>query len=131
MGSDAPGSSLRQVTAPDGRTAGEAEPSGDGRPGRRRMTPQGMSAGTTVSERTLGWECPDGSIYLLPELARREVERVLGPGGLNGISGRTLHEQLSELGMIAGHDPNRFTCRVREGGRLHNVLHLLPDALDG
>jgi hypothetical protein len=56
---------------------------------------------------------------------------VLGPGGLNLISNRTLHEQLSELGLIASHDPGRFTRRVREGGRLHSVLHLLPDALEG
>ncbi len=56
---------------------------------------------------------------------------MLGPGGLNGVASRTLHEQLSELGMIAGHDPNRFTRRVREAGRLHSVLHLLPDALEG
>ncbi len=94
------------------------------------MTPQGESAGP-LPERTLGWECPDGSIYLLPELARREVERVLGPGGLNGITSRTLHEQLFELGMIASHDRGRFTRRVREGGRLQNVLHLLPEALEG
>jgi hypothetical protein len=104
--------------------------SADGRPGRGRNTPQGSDAGSPP-ERTLGWECPDGSIYLLPELARREVERVLGPGGLNGVSSRTLHEQLSELGMIASRDPGRFTRRVREGGRLHNVLHLLPGALEG
>jgi hypothetical protein len=63
--------------------------------------------------------------------ARREVERVLGPGGLNGVSSRTLHEQLSELGMIASRDPGRLTRKIREGGRTHNVLHLLPDALEG
>ena len=63
--------------------------------------------------------------------ARRAIERVLGPGGLNGISGRTLHEQLSEHALIAGHDPGLRTRRVREGRRLHNVLHLLPDALEG
>jgi hypothetical protein len=42
-----------------------------------------------------------------------------------------LHEQVSELGLIAGHDPGRYTRSVREGGRLQNVLHLLPDALEG
>jgi hypothetical protein len=67
----------------------------------------------------------------LPELARREVERVLGPGGLNGVSSRTLHEQLSELGMIAGRDPGRYTCKTSEAGRTHNVLHLRPDVLEG
>ncbi len=94
------------------------------------MTPQGESAGP-LPERTLGWECPDGSIYLLPELARREVERVLGPGGLNGISSRTLHEQLFELGMIASRDRGRFTRKIWEAGRTHNVLHLQPEALEG
>jgi hypothetical protein len=94
------------------------------------MTPQGESAGGAIPERTLGWECPDGSIYLLPELARREVERVLGPGGLNGISSRTLHEQLAGLGMIASRDPGRTTRKVREGGRTYSVLHLLPEALE-
>jgi hypothetical protein len=55
---------------------------------------------------------------------------VLGPGGLNGISSRTLHEQLAELGLIAGRDPGRFTRKVREGRVTHNVLHLLPGALE-
>jgi hypothetical protein len=126
----ASGSSLRWAAAAEDRYPYGTGSSADGRPGRGRNTPQGSDAGSPP-ERTLGWECPDGSIYLLPELARREVERVLGPGGLNGISSRTLHEQLSELGMIASRDPGRFTRRVREGGRLHNVLHLLPDALEG
>ncbi len=145
MGHDAAsGSSLRRATdagiRPDrsslARTAWpgpetrQVSSSADGRPGRGRNAPQGSDAGVPP-ERTLGWERPDGSIYLLPELARREVERVLGPGGLNGISSRTLHEQLSELGMIASHDPSRFTRKVREGGRLHNVLHLRPEALEG
>jgi hypothetical protein len=126
----ASGSSLRWATAAGDRHPSGAGSAADGRPGRGRNTPQGAGAGE-APERTLGWECPDGSIYLLPELARREVERVLGPGGLNGISSRTLHEQLSELGLIASHDPGRYTRRVREGGRLQNVLHLLPDALEG
>ena len=131
MGDDAAsGSSLRRAAAAEDRYPYGTGTSADGRPGRGRNTPQGSDAGGPP-ERTLGWECPDGSIYLLPELARREVERVLGPGGLNGVSSRTLHEQLSELGMIASRDPGRFTRRVREGGRLHNVLHLLPDALEG
>jgi hypothetical protein len=63
--------------------------------------------------------------------ARREVERVLGPGGLNGVSSRTLHEQLSELGMIASRDPGRFTRKIWEAGRTHNVLHLQPGVLEG
>jgi hypothetical protein len=71
VGNDAPGNSLRWAAAPDDRTA-ERSSSGDGRPGRGRNTPQGTSAGATIPERTLGWECPDGSIYLLPELARRK-----------------------------------------------------------
>ena len=126
----ASGCSLRWATA-----AGDRYPSGtgslaDGRPGRGRNTPQGTDAGV-LPERTLGWECPDGSIYLLPGPARRKVERVLGPGGLNGISSRTPHEQLFQLDLIASRDPVRFTCRGREGGRLPNVPHLLPDALEG
>jgi hypothetical protein len=80
VGNDAPGNSLRRGTAPDDRTA-ETSSFGDGRPGRGRNTPQGMSAGTTVPERTLGWECPDGSIYLLPELARREVGSTASAAG--------------------------------------------------
>jgi hypothetical protein len=132
VGNDAAGNSLRWATAAEDRyPPGGTGSSADGRPGRGRNTPQGADAGSTIPERTLGWECPDGSIYLLPELARREVERVLGPGGLNGISSRTLHEQLSELGMIAGHDRDRLTRKIRQGGRTHNVLHLRPDALEG
>jgi hypothetical protein len=55
----------------------------------------------------------------------------LGPGGLNGISSRTLYEQLSELGMIAGHDGDRLARKIWEAGRSHNVLHLQPGALEG
>jgi hypothetical protein len=127
----ASGSSLRRGTASEDRYPTGTGTSADGRPGGGRNAPQGRSPEAAIPERTLGWERPDGSIYLLPELARREVERVLGPGGLNGISSRTLYEQLSELGLIAGHDPNRLTRKVREGGRLQNVLHLLPGALEG
>ena len=126
----ASGSSLRRAAAAEDRYPYGTGTSADGRPGRGRNTPQGSDAGGPP-ERTLGWECPDGSIYLLPELARREVERVLGPGGLNAISSRTLHEQLFELGMIASRDPGRFTRKIWEAGRSHNVLHLRPDALDG
>jgi hypothetical protein len=79
------------------------------------MTPQGMSAGSTLLVRTLDRECLDGSIYLLSELARREVEQVLGPGGLLSDGGWPLHEQRSEPDMIASRVPGRFTCRGREG----------------
>jgi hypothetical protein len=78
-----------------------------------------------------GQERPERSVHLTPELARREVERVLGPGGLNGISNWTLHEQLAELDMITSCDLGFFTRVGREGGRTHSVLHLLPDALEG
>ena len=125
------GGSLRRAAVPGDRSRYGAGSPTDGRPGGGRNTSQESDAGGLLPERVLGWECPDGSIYLLPELARREVERVLGPGGLNGISSRTLHEQLAGLGLIAGRDPGRYTRKIREGGRTHNVLHLLPEALEG
>jgi hypothetical protein len=122
-GSPASSSRLRRASTPEGRESG--------RPGGVIPPPQAEGAGAAIPERTLGWECPDGSIYLLPELARREVERVLGSGGLNGISSRTLHEQLSELGLLASHDPGRYTRKIWKARRTHNVLHLRPDALEG
>jgi hypothetical protein len=88
----ASGSSLRWAVGAEDRYPYGTGSSADGRPGRGRNAPQGAESGGTLPERTLGWECPDGSTYLLPELARREVEPVLGPGGLNGVSSRTLHE---------------------------------------
>jgi len=76
----ASGSSLRWATAAEDRYPLGTGSSADGRPGRGRSTPQGADAGS-IPERTLGWECPDGSLYLLPELARREVERVFDRAG--------------------------------------------------
>jgi hypothetical protein len=119
-----------------------------GQPLRKTGTPRGLDHPQTAGrveveilrreqapgnspERTLGPGCPDGSIYLLSVWTRREIRRVSGPGGLNGIGGRMLHEQLSELGLIAGHDPGHHTRKIRQAGRAHSVLHLRPDALEG
>jgi hypothetical protein len=62
------------------------------------------------------------------------------PGGFMGVSGRTLHEQRFEPGLIASRDPHRFIRVGREVSGFErstfqrstfNVPHLLPGKLDG
>lgn len=81
-------------------------------------------------DRFIGWKGRDGTVYLLPELARLAVERVLGAGGLNGLSNATLYGQLASLGLIESCDSGRHTKNIRSGqGKVIRVLHLKAEAL--
>ena len=77
----------------------------------------------------VGWHAPEGGAYLLPDLARREVERVLGGDGLNRISLDALYAQLDALGYVGGHEEGRRTKKVRVGAATVRVLHLTGRAL--
>jgi hypothetical protein len=79
--------------------------------------------------RVIGWTAEDGGAYLLPALARAAAEAVLGADGLNGISNQALYSQLASLGLLADHDADRHTRKLRSGASTDNVLHLTPAAL--
>jgi hypothetical protein len=80
-------------------------------------------------DRMLGWVDADGSVYLVPDLARAAVEQVLGRDGLHRVSNETLANQLDGLGVLAGKDKGRATRTVRIGGGKQRVLHLTAAAL--
>ncbi|MBI4332609.1 MAG: DUF927 domain-containing protein [Chloroflexi bacterium] len=86
-------------------------------------------------DRYLGWRGPDGSLYIVPELARKAIEQLLGRDGLGELSERTLHAQLEELGMLASKGRNQRTIQIRVGSRVDGqrprVLHLKAEALGG
>ncbi len=78
----------------------------------------------------IGWHAPDGGAYLLPEIARRAVEGVLGPEGLNRISQEALYGQLDELGYVGERAAGRRTKTFRAGAnRPVRVLHLAAAAI--
>lgn len=80
-------------------------------------------------DRTVGWLDEDGSAYLLPELVRQSVERLLAPTGLGGVSNVTLYSQLESLGFIASREKGRNTSLLWIGRRRERVLHLTAKAL--
>jgi len=78
-------------------------------------------------DRVIGWRDPKtDTVYLLPDVAKREVLKVLGPDGLGILSDNALHEQIADMGLIASHDPERLTkvARVEPGGKTVRLLHL-------
>ncbi len=95
------------------------------------LLPKG-EAPTNESERDrmLGWRDPDGSVYLLPKLARDAVSRTLGKDGL-AISDQTLHAQLQALGAIQSANPGRETKALKSDGNLIRTLHLRKECLAG
>ena len=81
----------------------------------------GRASGNQVA---VGWHAPEGGAYLLPDLARREVERVLGGDGLNRISSEALYAQLDSLGWVGSREAGRRTRKVRAGAAMVRVLHI-------
>jgi len=78
-------------------------------------------------DRLIGWrDARTDTVYLLPDVAKREVLKVLGPDGLGILSDNALHEQIADMGLIASHDPERLTkvARVEPGGRTVRLLHV-------
>jgi hypothetical protein len=81
-------------------------------------------------DRLVGWK-DDKGYYLLPELARRAVERVR-PGVLNELSKIALSKQLDAMGAIVGHDNKTLTKKIKDSsGATHNVLWLRLNLLTG
>ena len=67
-------------------------------------------------DRVIGWrDAKTNTVYLLPDVAKREVLKVLGPDGLGILSDNALHEQIADMGLIASHDPERLTKVAQRG----------------
>jgi hypothetical protein len=88
---------------------------------------------TNESERSrmIGWQGEDGSLFLLPKLARAAVDIAFGTRGLGDLSEQTLHAQLESLGAIKEKDPGRLTKVQWIAGEkaARRVLHLTADAM--
>lgn len=98
--------------------------------GRYLLLPKGAEPDTHDRDRVLGWEGSDG-IYLLPDLARQAVARVLGNDVFDTLSATTLYKQLAELDVIASSDAQRHTKQLRHPGGKVVTIHLKREALLG
>jgi len=77
----------------------------------------------------LGWMNGDGSAYVMPVIARRAVEDLLGRDDLNGISNNTLYAQLKERGYLYP-GAEKTTTTKRLAGGVKRVLHLSHKAIE-
>lgn len=77
----------------------------------------------------LGWKDGNGGAYLIFEVARKEVEQLLGSGALGDLSNSALYAQLDALGMIASRNPGRHTKVIAVANSRVRTLHLAPQAL--
>jgi hypothetical protein len=82
-------------------------------------------------ERMIGWKHNDGSVFLLPDLAREAVERTMGRECLGALSDRTLHSQLASLKMLASQEAGRYTVNRKIEGKSTRLLHLTGTAITG
>lgn len=82
-------------------------------------------------DRIIGYRDVDGSILLLPRLARKAVDQLLGRDGLGNVTPHALHKQLDEMGFVAsrGADGIVKTARVGRDREVQRVLHLTGEAL--
>ncbi|MSP11814.1 MAG: hypothetical protein EXR62_02535 [Chloroflexi bacterium] len=96
----------------------------------RGLSPSGDRLYEDVSrDRILGWAGEDGTVYLLPDLARQAIERVLGgPDALGRISNKALYAQLADLEVIASSNAGRSTKTVKIAGDSLVLLHLKVNA---
>lgn len=79
-------------------------------------------------DRMVGWEDSFG-VYLLPDVAMAAVNKVLGYSGLNGISRRTLYNQLESIGAIKSGSKSTTSTKSFNGS-VSRVLHLKPGILN-
>ena len=100
--------------------------------GRCLLLPAFKDALNNERERFIGWQdVRDSSIYLIPDVARNAVERLLGGGGLNNLSNGTLYKQIAGLDLIASHDQGRNTKNIRiNNNQIIRLLHLKAEALN-
>lgn len=100
--------------------------------GRAVLLPRDRTAEQELEQpdRVLGWDDGDeGGVFILPTVAYKMVEKFLGPGGLGGISSKTLYAQLETLGFYQSKGADRHTVIIRSALGNHRVLHLKSDAL--
>ena len=83
----------------------------------------------TDADRFIGWEDGADGGYLIPDVAREKVERLIGKAGLGHLSNRALYTQLEALGAIATHDRGKSLKTIKVDGKARKVLHLAPAAL--
>jgi hypothetical protein len=87
--------------------------------------------GTRELERVIGWEDGNGGAYVIPNVSRFAVERLIGADGLGHLSDHTLYSQLDDLGMLASKGKNTHTRVIKlADGATRRVLHLGSRALE-
>lgn len=79
-----------------------------------------------AQDRIIGWTDNNAGAYLLPEIARLMVERVIGD---LHISNTTLYDQIDTLGFLGRRDKGRKNYTKRIGNKTQKVLHIIGAAL--
>lgn len=82
-----------------------------------------------LRDRRIGWQ-DDDILYLLPRLARKNVESLLGKDGLGSISNTSLYKQLDELDVLSRKGKKGTTVVVRVRDKSERVLCLKATALE-
>ena len=75
-------------------------------------------------DRFVGWGDGTEGAYLIPDIARAQVEKLLGQDALGYLSNAALYSQLDALGFLASKDNGRMTKTIRVGDKAQRVLHL-------
>jgi len=79
--------------------------------------------------RFVGWADDHGGAFVLPDMLREKIARLLGPDALGYLSNNALYAQLRALDMLASTDEGRSTRVIRVCDDLVRVLHLAAAAL--
>jgi hypothetical protein len=82
-----------------------------------------------VRQPLVGWYDGHGGAYLIPSVARQEIERLIGAEQLGGLSDAALYTQLDALGAIASRTGGDHTKVINVAGKATRVLHLARQAL--
>lgn len=92
----------------------------------------GSTPSITDEARIIGYRLSDGSVYLIPDVARMRIEKIFGRDILNNISSNALYSQLDDLGVIASRSKGKRTklARVGPDSRPAQVLHMTAAALN-
>lgn len=77
----------------------------------------------------LGWKDGDDGAYLIPMVAIKAVNDLLGAerGQLGSFSRQALYEQLKSIGVIKSEDKDQTAKQVKIGGEKKRVLHIWID----
>lgn len=82
-------------------------------------------------ETCIGWHDGNGGAYLIPGVAKKEVEGLIGREALGDLSSTALYRQLYALGAIASHNKDVHTKMIRVSDRTLPTLHIASHALGG